>query len=229
MSWTKTLALSTALFAGSGLGAYLALSPRTATAQQPVTENILLVPRGGLRLQDETGALVGMMGRNGAGAFLQLNGPNGPGLTLRGGAESSIEAAGPNGGVRLSGGAQSGVLVQSGQSQLSLAAGASGTMLSLRSGARQLSAEASPTAAGINGQGPGGSFGLGMQPNGAVLELKSAAALMRATPDKLTLEQAGNTVWSAPGQASDGLVSNGAQKGLIETVLGQAQSRSETK
>jgi hypothetical protein len=219
MSWTKTLALSTALFAGSGLGAYLALAPRPATAQQPVTENILLVPRGGLRLQDETGALVGMMGRNGAGAFLQLNGPNGPGLTLRGGAESSIEASGPGGGVRLVGGAQSGVLVQSGQSQLSLAAGASGTMLSLRSGSRQLTAEASPTSSGVNGQGPGGSFGLGMQPNGAVLELKSAAGLMRATPDKLTLEQAGSQVWSAPGQTSEGIRAKEAKNGLIEAAL----------
>lgn len=207
MSWTKTLALSTALFAGSGLGAYLALAPRPATAQQPVTENILLVPRGGLRLQDETGALVGMMGRNGSGAFLQLNGPNGPGLTLRGGAESSIEASGPSGGVRLVGGAQSGVLVQSGQSQLSLAAGASGTMLSLRSGSRQLTAEASPTASSVSGQGPGGSFGLGMQPGGAVLELKSSAAVMRATSEKLVLEQAGSQVWVAPGQApGDGLI-----------------------
>ncbi len=217
MSWTKTAALSASLFAGAALGAYLALSPRPAQAQNR-TENILLVPTSGLRMIDENGTPVGLMGRTPGGAFLRLYGPNGPALNLQGGAESVIEAGGGAGGVRLTGGVQSGILVSGTGGRLNLSAGSQGSRVAVSSAEQEIGMEASSAGAKLAGNGAGGGFAMALSGAGGYLELKSGASIFRAQPDRLEMQNSGSTIWSAPSQTP-----LGAGESLVEIARERSQ------
>ncbi len=92
-------ALTAAAFAGCFGGAWLATRPMTAHAQyrmnpqqQIQMQDILFVPSGGLRMVNENGRVLGMIGeRNGSG-FIVLNSPTGPSVNLYGGAGGRLEA-----------------------------------------------------------------------------------------------------------------------------------------
>jgi hypothetical protein len=222
MSWTKTAALSASLFAGAALGAFLALSPRPAQAQNR-TENILLVPTSGLRMIDENGTPVGLMGRTPSGAFLRLYGPNGPALNIQGGADSVIEAGGSTGGVRLTGGAQSGILVSGTGGRLNLSANAQGSSLAVSGAGQEVGLEASSSGAKLAGNGAGGGFAMALSGAGGYLELKSGSALFRAQPDRLEMQNSGSTVWSAPNQTPPSGAADSNGESLVDFVRRGAQ------
>lgn len=92
--------LTAAVFAGCFGGAWFATRPMTANAQyrgnnqqqQIQLQDILFVPSGGLRLVNENGRVLGMIGeRNGSG-FLVLNSPTGPSVNIYGGPNGRLEA-----------------------------------------------------------------------------------------------------------------------------------------